>query len=220
MSKPKVFVCRLIAREALDRIAGAAETDVWQGELPPPYEVLLEKASGSDGLLTLLTDRMDANLMDNSPNLKVISNMAVGYDNIQIDEATKRNIVVGYTPGVLTETTADFAFALMMAAARRVVEGVDTVRAGRWQTWGLTTLLGQDVHGASLGIVGLGRIGEAVARRARGFNMRLLYHDRRRRPELEAELGLQFLEFDRLLAESDFVTLHVNLTPRDSQQGS
>ena len=162
MAKPKVFVCRIIAQEALDRIAEATEMEVWQGELPPPYEVLLEKAGEADGLLTLLTDRMDANLMSNAPNLKVISNMAVGYDNIRIDEATKRNIVVGYTPGVLTETTADFAFTLLVSAARRVAEADNFTRQGKWKTWEPMALLGHDISNATLGIVGMGRIGEAV----------------------------------------------------------
>ncbi len=135
MPKQKVFVSRIIAREALDRIARDTEMEVWQGELPPPYEALLEKAREVEGLLTLLTDRVDANLMDNTPGLKVISNMAVGYDNISIDEATRRHILVGNTPGVLTETTADFAFTLLMAAARRIAEADNFTKEGRWQTW-------------------------------------------------------------------------------------
>jgi glyoxylate reductase len=151
-------------------------------------------------------------LLDGAPQLRVISQCAVGYDNVDVAAAAERGILVGNTPGVLTETTADFAFALLMAAGRRVVEGVDYVRAGRWQSWGLTVLLGQDIHGATLGLVGLGRIGAAVARRARGFEMRILYHDRVRRPELEAELGLDHVELEQLLAESDFVSLHVSLT--------
>jgi glyoxylate reductase len=147
----------------------------------------------------------------------VISQCAVGYDNIDVAAATARGIPVGNTPGVLTDATADFAFTLLMAAARRVGEAVDFVRAGHWQTWGLTLLLGQEVYGATLGIVGLGRIGRAVARRARGFDMQVLYHDAVRRPKAEAELGVAYRPLDDLLRESDFVTLHTSLT--DETQG-
>ncbi|HUV55848.1 MAG TPA: hypothetical protein VMV84_01315, partial [Dehalococcoidales bacterium] len=146
MTKPKVYVARRIAQEALDMIAQNAEMELWPEELPPPYEVLLEKAPNIDGLLSLLTDKIDANLMKSAPKLKVISNMAVGYDNVDIPEATRRSIVVGYTPGVLTETTADFAFALLMAAARRVVEADAYTRKGQWKTWEPMVLLGQDIH--------------------------------------------------------------------------
>lgn len=176
---------------------------------------MLEKVRDVEGLLCLLTDKIDSELMSKAPKLRVISNYAVGYDNIDIGEATKRSIIVGNTPGVLTDTTADFTFALMMAAARRVVEGDRTVRARKWKTWGPMILLGQDIHGATLGILGLGRIGQAIARRAKGFRMRLLYYDAVRQGQVEEELGVQFVEFDRLLAESDFITIHVNLTPEN-----
>lgn len=214
MSLPKVFVSRVIAQEALDRITQATEMEVWPEELPPPYEVLLEKARDADGLLTLLTDRIDANLMDRSPKLRVISNMAVGYDNIDIEEATKRHIVVGNTPGVLTETTADFAFALLMAAARRVVEADAYTKQGQWKTWAPMVLLGQDIHNATLGIIGLGRIGTELARRARGFNMKIIYYDSvRRSREEEKELGVEYVsELPLLLSRSDFISVHVPLT--------
>ena len=156
----------------------ACDAEVWPDELPPPREVLLDKVRGVDGLLSLLTDRVDAELLDAAgPQLKVVSNYAVGYDNVDVAAATARGIPVGNTPGVLTETTADMAFALLMAAARRIVEGADYVRAGKWRTWGPTLLLGHDVHGATLGIVGMGRIGQALARRAAGFDMRIVYYD-------------------------------------------
>ena len=215
MSVPKVFVSRIIAQEALDSIARATEMEVWPEELPPPYEVLVEKASNADGLVTLLTDRIDADLMDKSPGLKVISNMAVGYDNIDIEEATRRHIVVGNTPGVLTETTADFAFTLLVSAARRVVEADNFTRQGKWQTWAPMALLGQDIHHATLGIIGLGRIGVEVARRARGFDMKVLYHDSvRRSGEEESQLGVEYVsELSGLLSRSDFVSVHVPLTP-------
>jgi glyoxylate reductase len=198
----------------MDRINSYCDAKTWDGELPPPREVILKNTADVEGLLCLLTDKIDAELMEKSPKLKVISNYAVGFDNIHVKAATKRGIIIGNTPGVLTETTADFAFALMMAAARRVVEGDKIVRAGKWKTWGPMVLLGQDLHGSTLGIIGLGRIGAAVARRAKGFGMRILYYDVYRQPQTEKELGIEYAEIDKILAESDFVTLHTNLTPQ------
>lgn len=164
-----------------------------------------------DALLSLLTDKVDGPIMDAAPKLRVISNMAVRFDNIDAREATKRRIMVCNTPGVLTETTADFAFALLLAAARRVVEGDRVVRAGKWKTWGPMILLGQDMHHATLGIIGLGRIGAEVAKRAKGFDMRIIYYDTTRRPDMEKKLGVEFRELENLLAESDFVTVHCPL---------
>ena len=195
-------------------MVAATEARVWDDELPPPRDELLRAVEGCDGILTLLTDRVDAELLDRAgPQLKVVSNYAVGFDNVDVDECTRRGIPVGNTPGVLTETTADLAWALLMAAARRIVEGADYVRAGRWKTWGPMLLLGPDVHGATLGIVGFGRIGQAVARRAQGFGMTILYHDPVRLPdEVTQPLGAEYAELDDLLARCDFVSLHVNLT--------
>jgi glyoxylate reductase len=198
----------------MERITGFCDAEVWDGELPPPREVLLEKVRYVEGLLSLLTDRIDAELFTYAPKLRAVSNCAVGFDNIDIAEATKRGIVVGYTPGVLTDTTADFAFALLMAAARRVVEADKLVRAGKWKTWGPMILLGRDIHGATLGIVGLGRIGAEVARRAVGFGMRILYYDVQRQSKLEQNLGAQYVDLNTLLAESDFITIHTALTPQ------
>jgi glyoxylate reductase len=181
---------------------------VWQDELPPPYDTLTEQAAQSDGLLTLLSDRIDEALLQVAPTLKVVSQMAVGFDNIDVKAATARGIPVGHTPGVLTDTTADFAFALLMAAARRIGEGERFVHAGKWRTWGPTSFMGQDVHGATLGIIGMGRIGQAVARRARGFDMRVIYHDRTPK-EIEAES----LALGEVLAQADFLSLHIPLTP-------
>ncbi|GAF85521.1 unnamed protein product [marine sediment metagenome] len=216
MTKPKVFVTRVMAQEALDKIAQATEMEVWPEELPPPYEVLLEKARDAEGLATLLSDRIDATLMDTAPKLKVVSNMAVGYDNISIAEATKRHIVVSNTPGVLNETTADLAFTLLMAAARRVVEAANYTSKGQWKTWGPKILLGQDINNATLGIIGLGRIGVEVAKRGRGFNMKVLYYDEiRRSEEEERQLGVEYIpELAKLLASADFISVHVPLLPQ------
>jgi glyoxylate reductase len=213
MPKPKIFITRPIPQKGLDMLSPAAEIDLWPHDLPPDTASLFEKVKGIDGLLCLLTDRIDAPVMDAAgDSLKVISQMAVGYDNIDIPAATQRHIPVGNTPGVLTEATADFTWALLMAAARRVVEADKFTRAGHWKTWGPTLLLGPEVYGSTLGIVGLGRIGQAVAKRARGFDMRVLYHSRNRRTDLEDSLGLEYASFDTLLHDSDFVSPHMPLT--------
>jgi glyoxylate reductase len=213
MSKPKVFVTRVLPHKGLDLIRSIADTDVWQDELPPPYDILRQKVARVDGLVCLLTDRIDSDLIATAGGrLRVISQMAVGYDNIDIASATSLGIPVGNTPGVLTDTTADFAFALMMAAARRIVEAENYVKAGMWKTWSPTLLMGHDIHDATLGIVGFGRIGQAVAKRARGFNMRVLYCD----PEVEHGIvdgyAVERVPLEKLLSASDFVSLHVPLT--------
>ena len=214
MTIPRVFVTRILPEKGMQLIHQVCEAEVWPDELPPPYEILLEKARGAACLVSLLTDRIDAGLMDAAGGtLKVISQMAVGYDNIDVVAATARGIPVGNTPGVLTEATADFAFTLLMAAARRVVEGERYVMAGAWKTWGPTLLMGYDVHGATLGLVGFGRIGQAMARRAGGLGMRILYHDLAADPGPAQQLGAQSRSLEGLLAESDFVSLHVPLTP-------
>jgi glyoxylate reductase len=212
--RPRVLVTRRIPEAGLSALRSVAEVDLWDDELPPPREVLLERVRGVDGLLSLLTDRVDGELLDAAgPGLKVVSNYAVGYDNIDVDACRARGVGVGNTPGVLTETTADLAFALLMAVARRLPESYDFVREDRWQTWGPLLLLGKDVHGATLGIVGFGRIGREMARRAQGFGMRTLYHDRIQAPaEVESELGATLVPLAELLAEADFVSLHTALT--------
>jgi glyoxylate reductase len=213
MPNPRVFVTRLIPDKGLDMVRQVAGVEVWQDPLPPPYETLLQKVTGLDALLCLLTDKIDANLMDAiGPQVKVISQMAVGFDNIDIPAATARGIPIGNTPGVLTDTTADFAWALLMSAARRVVEGDKFTRAGKWKTWGPIDFLGPDITGATLGIVGFGRIGQGLAKRAQGFDMRILYFDTQRYPEAEQKYGAQFVEMDTLLRESDFVSLHTILS--------
>ena len=211
MSLPRVYVTRHLPQPALDLLSQHTRMEVWPGELPPPREELLRQAGEIDGLLALLTDQVDAALLDAAPRLRVVSNYAVGYDNVDLAAATTRGVLVTNTPDVLTETSADFAVALMFAAARRVGEGEAYVRAGKWKTWGPETLLGQHIHGATLGLVGLGRIGQAVARRAVGFGMRILYHSRTRRPELEAAYGLVHVPVDQLFAESDIISLHCPL---------
>jgi lactate dehydrogenase-like 2-hydroxyacid dehydrogenase len=212
--RPRVFVARVIPEEGLAVVRAGCDADVWPDELPPPRDELLRRVAGCDGILTLLTDRVDDELLDAAgPGLRVVSNYAVGFDNIDVAACARRGIPVGNTPGVLTETTADLAWALLMAAARRVPEGDRYVRHGRWKTWGPLLLLGPDVHGATIGIVGFGRIGQALARRAAGFGMTILYHDVARLPdEVTGPLRATFVTLDELLARSDFISLHVNLT--------
>ncbi len=212
--RPKVFVTREIPERGLSKIRDHFEVDLWKDEAPPPKDVVIERVRDADALVSLLTDPIDAEIFDAAPKLRIVSQYAVGYDNIDIGEATKRGIYVTNTPGVLTETVADFTFALMLAVARRVVEADKYVREGRWKVaWHPLMMLGSDVYGRTLGIVGMGRIGSAVARRAKGFGMRILYYDSVRREELERELGAEFADLDRLLEESDYVSLHVPLTP-------
>ncbi|MCH8064856.1 MAG: D-glycerate dehydrogenase [Chloroflexi bacterium] len=212
-SRPRVYVTRQLPGDALDRLREQAQVDIWGDDLPPPRDELLAALAEAEGLICLLTDNIDAGLLQEAPNLRAISTMAVGYDHIDIEAATANGVLVTHTPGVLTETTADFTFALLLSAARRLPEGERAVREGRWSSWSPSFLLGRDVHGATLGIVGLGEIGLAVARRARGFDMRVLYHSRTRKPAAEEELGCVYVGFDELLDESDFVSVHLPLTP-------
>jgi len=213
----KVFVTRVLPDAGMEKIRAFAETDVWPEDGPPPREVLLERVRDVDGLLCLLTDRIDAELLDHAPRLKVISQMAVGYDNIDVAACSARGIKVGNTPGVLTETTADLAFALLMATARRIPEGDRAVRSGQWRTWSPLYMAGQDVHHATLGIVGMGRIGYEMARRATGFQMRILYTDQRPNPAAEKDFGATRVELTELLRESDFVSLHTPLLPETTR---
>ncbi len=211
MTIAKVFVTRGLPGTTLERLAAHCELEVWDDFMPPDYATIMEKIRDRDGLISLLTDRVDARLMDAAPNLRVISNLAVGYDNIDVDAATEHRIPVGNTPGVLTETTADFAFALLMAAARRIPEAQSYIRAGNWRTWHPTVLSGQDIYGATLGIIGFGRIGQSVARRAKGFNMTILVDTEENKDKIH-EIGAEEASFERVLSESDFVSLHVPLT--------
>ncbi len=210
--RPKVFVSRIIPEAGLKLVREACDADIWPDVMPPPYEVLTEKVETIDGLLCTLNDRIDASLIDAcGPQLKVISQMAVGYDNIDVKSAKTRGIPVGNTPGVLTDATADLAFALLLASARRIVEGVNFIKDGKWRTWEPMTLLGGDLSGATLGIIGLGRIGEAVTRRAKGFDMRIIAYSPSKKPADAAQLGIELTSLESLLQQSDYVSIHVPL---------
>ena len=213
MARPRVLVTRKIPSAGIDRLRQFADVDLWDSPLPPPRQQLLERVHGCDGLLTLLSDRIDAELLDAAGDqLRVVSNYAVGFNNIDIDEAKRRGIHVGNTPDVLTDATADLAVALLLAAARRVREGIDRVRDGRWKGWEPTDMIGQDLAGKTLGIVGLGRIGMAVAQRlADGWKMRVLYTARHEKPEAERRWGAQRVSLQQLLSASDFVSIHTDL---------
>jgi lactate dehydrogenase-like 2-hydroxyacid dehydrogenase len=215
MARPKAFITRTLLPEALEIVELVADVDLWPDEWPPSVEELHRRAAGVDGILTTIMDRVDAALMDAAPNLKVISQLAVGLDNVDVAEATRRGIPVGYTPGVLAKSTADLAMALLLGAARRTSESERWLRGGGWQIqFHPTHWLGQDVHEACLGIVGLGQIGREIAKRARGFDMDIAYHSRTRYPDAEAEYGVRYVEFPDLLAQADFVVLSVPLTPQ------
>lgn len=208
---PKVLVTREIPEAGLGLLDGLEVTVL--GEDPPTREDLLRAAAGAEGILSILTEKIDAELMDAAgEGLRVVANMAVGHDNVDVEAATERGVLVTNTPGVLDETTADTAFLLLMAAARRLCEADRLVRSGGFTAWGPKMLLGPDVWGKRLGVVGMGRIGAAVSRRASGFGMEVVYHDRARNGAAERELGATYLGFDELLRASDFVSLHVPLT--------
>jgi len=206
-------VTRRLPQPALDIIRPIADFTLWDREdVPPAREVLLREVTQVDGLLSLLTDRIDGEVMDAAPRLRVVSNFAVGFDNIDIPAATKRRIVVTNTPEVLTETVADFAFCLMLAASRRLVEGDRYARDGKWKTWEPLLLAGQDMYRATLGLIGLGRIGSAVARRAKGFEMRVMYYDPFRREDLEQSLQIEYRPFSDVVRQADFISVHVPLS--------
>jgi len=209
-----VLVTRRLPRSAMEAIGARCDADVWDDEWAIPRDELLRRLPGKRGAVTLLTERVDAEFLDAAPDLVIVANYAVGFDNIDVEECTRRGVMASNTPEVLTETTADTAWALLMAAARRVPEGDRFLRSRIPWIWGPQMMLGQDVHDRTLGVVGFGRIGQSVARRAMGFGMRIVYYDLYRPPEeIERELGAQYLEFDELLAQADFISIHVALTP-------
>ncbi len=214
MDRPRAFVTRQIFPEAVELIERAAQVEVWPSERPPNREELAGKIASCDGVLTNIMDRLDASLLEGATRLKVISQLAVGLDNIDVAEASRRGILVGNTPGVLAKATADLGFALLMSAARRVGESERWVRAGRWEmAFHPMYWLGVDVHEATLGIVGLGQIGLEMAKRGLGFGMKIIYYSRNRKRDLEQRYGLEYVAADTLFGSADFVSLHVPLTP-------
>lgn len=218
MSKPKIVITRRIPQQAVDIMEKEGDLFIWDHEVEPiPQETLLDAVKEAQAIYTNVSDRVDKAVIEAAPKLKVISTIAVGYDNIDIGEATKRGIPVGHTPGVLTETTADLTFALLMATARRIVEASQFLKEGKWSSWAPMLLTGQDIFGATIGIIGMGRIGEGVARRAKGFGMKILYHNRTPRPELEEKLGASYRTLDDLLQQSDYVVLLAPSSPETYQ---
>jgi glyoxylate reductase len=214
--RPKVFVTRRIPEVGLRRIHDVCDAEVWQEQLPPPYDLIKRKIADCDGLVSLLTDRIDGELLDAGPRLRIVSNFAVGFNNIDVPAATARGICVGNTPGALTDATADCAFMLMIAAARRLTEGVLDAREARWKTWEPVGYLGQDLQGKTLGVVGMGRIGAALAKRChRGWDMNIVYFDLAPNKQAETELDAKRVELDDLLRVSDFVSVHAALTPEN-----
>ena len=213
MVRPKVYITRRLPDEARAIVAEACDVAEWSDEAAPvPRDALLAAVADADGLLSLLTERIDTALLNAAPRLRVVATMAVGYDNVDVRELTRRGVLLTNTPDVLTETTADLVWALMLAAARRIVEGQQTIQRGEWGTWSPSFMTGYDVWGATLGIVGAGRIGAAVARRAQGFQMPIIYHNRRPSPDLEAATGARHLPLDALLQAADFVVVLVPLS--------
>jgi glyoxylate reductase len=213
MSKPKVYVTREIPEKGLRMIEEHFDVEVWTEYSPPAKEVIMDMVGDVDALVSLLSDSIDTEVFDVAPKLKIVAQLAVGFDNIDVKEATRRGIYVTNTPEVLTETTADFAWVLLLSVGRRIVEADKYVRTGQWKvSWHPSMLPGRDIHGATIGIVGAGRIGSAVAGRAKGFNMDILYYDVIPRPELEHKLDAKRVDLDKLLETSDFVSIHVPLT--------
>lgn len=211
MDKPKIFITRRLPKEVVDLYKSKLDIEMWPEEQEPVNrDVLLRKASTCEGLLTMLTDELDEEVIQQSKKLSIVANMAVGYDNIDVALARKHKIAVTNTPDVLTETTADLAFSLLMATARRLLEANQYIKENNWNHWSPLMLAGSDIHHKTIGIVGMGRIGESVARRSKGFGMNVLYHNRTRKPKAEEEIGAEFVSFDTLLEQADYV---VCLTP-------
>ena len=215
MARPRVFVTRRMAQKALDLLGSKLEVEVWPGDEAPPYKVLAPKARECFALLTTVEDRIDEELLSGAQGtLKMVANSAVGFDNFDVEAATRHGVALSNTPEVLTKTTADLAFALLLAAARQVARGDRDVRAGAWKNWHPFAYTGPDVHGATLSIIGLGQIGMEVAKRAHGFEMTVLYYDPVRRPEVEEQYGLTYCrDIPSALKPADFVSLHTPLTP-------
>ena len=214
MAKPKVYSTHQLFEEARKILDSNCDMQYWTDSERPPHDEVLRRVKDKEGLVCLLTEKINEEFLRSAPKLRIASNVAVGYDNIDVDACTKRGVVVTNTPGVLDETTADFAWTLLMAVARRVAEGEALARSGNWKGWNLDQLCGADVWGKTLGIVGFGRIGRSVARRASGFQMKVIYTDAVRvSEEIERSLNAEFRDMNSLLGESDFVSLHVPLLP-------
>lgn len=214
MSRPKTLITRRIPNAGLELIQQETDARIWDSDEPIPRQTLLEWVQGIDGLYCLLTERIDDELLEAAgPSLKVVSTLSVGYDHIDVNACRKRNIAIGNTPGVLTETSADLTVGLLLTTARRIPESINAVRNGEWTTWKPEWMAGYDVYNSTVGIVGLGRIGAAVARRLRGFNCRILYNSPKPKPEIAEPIGAEFTDFPDLLAESDFISIHTALNP-------
>ncbi|MCC5801922.1 2-hydroxyacid dehydrogenase [Rossellomorea vietnamensis] len=206
--KPFIYITRKLPEAVVAPLTKEFEVEMWEREdAPVPRDILLEKAEKASALLTMLSDKVDRELLQGASYLKVVANLAVGFDNIDLEAAKEKGVIITNTPGVLTETTADLTFALLMATARRIVEADRYIKEGKWKSWSPLLLAGMDIHHKTMGIVGMGSIGEAVARRANGFNMEVLYHNRSRKSEAEETLGVRYVSFDDLLAQSDFVVV-------------
>jgi glyoxylate reductase len=212
LHEPNVFISRAIPESALRIVQSVADAAVWPDPQPPSPEELRRGCARAEGVLCMLTDRIDEEFLSACPRLKVVSTMSVGYDHVDVPACRRRGVALGHTPGVLDETTADLAFTLLLASARRIAEADRLTRAGGWRTWSPDFMTGQEAHGSTLGIVGFGRIGQAMARRARGFDMRILYHSRSPKPDVADALGAEYRPLESLLQESDFVSLHVPLS--------
>jgi glyoxylate reductase len=218
MDKPFVYITRKLPDKVLVPLQEIAEVEMWPyEEKPVPTDILKEKAALASGLITMLSDEINQEIFENSPHLKIIANLAVGFNNIDIKAASEKGVYVCNTPDVLTETTADLTFALLMATARRVVEAAQYIQDGKWQDWSPFLLAGQDIFSKTIGIVGMGRIGQAVARRALGFNMNVLYHNRSQNKEAENQLKATYCDFDTLLKQSDYVVCLTPLTPETTK---
>lgn len=212
--KPSIFITRKLPQAVIEPLNAEYQVEMWEKEdVPVPRDVLLKKAGSASALITMLSDQMDGELLEHASSLKVIANLAVGYDNIDLQAAKEKGVIICNTPDVLTDTTADLTFGLLMAAARRIVEADRYIKEGRWKSWSPLLLAGADIHHKTIGIVGMGSIGETVAKRAKGFDMNILYHNRSRKPEAEEGLGAVYVSMDELLAQSDFVVVLAPLTP-------
>lgn len=212
--KPRIYITRKLDDRAVASLLEKFDVRMWDSEsVSVPRDILLKEVAEADAIWTVLADRVNREVFEAGTKLKIVANMAVGYNNVDLEAAKEYGVIVTNTPGVLTETTADLAFALLLATARQLIPAENTIRKGNWTSWAPMRFTGMDVGGATIGIIGMGRIGEAVARRAKGFDMRVLYHNRNRKTEAEAEHGFEFMELDALLKEADFVVILTPYTP-------